>query len=77
MDKLNALGYTLKTHKAFNTDEIIFSKREGNAIYVLAFYTEDKSFETYGFAKGHRINNLIDKPLLDAIVEMFQTLDFN
>lgn len=74
MVKLEALGYTLKTE---DEDEVVFSKQEGSATYYVAFYKESKSFETYGEAKGHLINHLIEKPLLDAIIEMFEILDFN
>lgn len=75
MVKLEALGYDI--YENYDSKAVIAKKQEGSAIYYVAFYKESKSFETYGGAKGHRINNPIKKPLLDAIIEMFEILDFN
>jgi hypothetical protein len=63
---LEQLGYQVDRYNEYN-DGFLFSKQEGNATYYVDFSTEDKSFETYGFAKGHDINHPINMELYQAI----------
>jgi len=46
---------------------LTFVKKQGSAVYYIEFYLEEFSYETYGIAKGHNINNPIDVKMHSAI----------
>ena len=72
---LEQLGYQIDYYDEY-PDGFIFAKKQGSATYYVAFSTEDKSFETYGVAKGHDINHPIDMELYQAITLKLKELEW-
>ena len=72
---LEQLGYQIDCFDEY-ADGFIFSKQQGSATYYVAFSSEDKSFETYGVAKGHDINHPIDMELNEAIQNKLKEIEW-
>lgn len=66
---LEQLGYTCTV----DDGDLMCEIKKGSATYYVTFY-DDKSFETYGFAKGHDINHPIDMELNEAIQNKLKEL---
>lgn len=56
-EMFKVLGWKLGKLKDDEKDYIVYyQKKDGSAEYDLDFYLEDKSYYSYGYAKGYNIN---------------------
>ena len=70
-EMFNEIGY----YSHDNVDDCLtFVKKQGSAVYYIEFYLEEFSYESYGIAKGHNINNPIDVKMHSAIAQQIKEL---
>jgi hypothetical protein len=74
-EMFEALGWVLGEMKDEYRDDIVYyQKKQGSATYDLDFYFEDKTYYSYGFAKGHNINCPLNVDEHKAITQQMKEL---
>ena len=72
-EMFEALGCVIDIENEYD-DNIIYKNVHGNANYYIDFCLIDRTYQTYGFAKGHDINNPIDIKMHKAITQQMKEL---